>query len=80
MYAGMMQYDGDTKIPKLFLVTPPAINRTLGEFLARAGIRQLAISETQKFGHVTYFSTVTGPASSMIAWRITWKSLPICAV
>jgi 2,3-bisphosphoglycerate-independent phosphoglycerate mutase len=55
LYAGMMQYDGDLKIPKRFLVIPPAIDRTLGEFLARAGVRQLAISETQKFGHVTYF-------------------------
>lgn len=55
LYAGMMQYDGDTKIPKRFLVTPPAIDRTMGEYLARAGVRQLAISETQKFGHVTYF-------------------------
>jgi len=54
-FAGMMQYDGDLKIPKKFLVDPPAINRTLGEYLARAGVRQLAISETQKFGHVTYF-------------------------
>jgi 2,3-bisphosphoglycerate-independent phosphoglycerate mutase len=54
-YAGMMQYDGDLKLPKLFLVDPPAIDRTMGEFLAKAGIRQLAISETQKFGHVTYF-------------------------
>ncbi len=55
LYAGMMQYDGDLKIPKRFLVTPPAIDRTMGEFLARAGVYQLAISETQKFGHVTYF-------------------------
>jgi len=55
IYAGMMQYDGDLKIPKRFLVIPPAIDRTMGEFLARAGVRQLAISETQKFGHVTYF-------------------------
>jgi 2,3-bisphosphoglycerate-independent phosphoglycerate mutase len=54
-YAGMMQYDGDLKLPKRFLVDPPAIDRTLGEYLARAGVRQLAISETQKFGHVTYF-------------------------
>lgn len=54
-YAGMMQYDGDLKIPKQYLVTPPAINRTMSEMLSHAGIRQLAISETQKFGHVTYF-------------------------
>ncbi|MBS1214233.1 MAG: phosphoglycerate mutase, 2,3-bisphosphoglycerate-independent [Proteobacteria bacterium] len=54
-YAGMMQYDGDTKIPARFLVEPPAIDRTLGEYLARNGIPQYAISETQKYGHVTYF-------------------------
>jgi len=54
-YAGMMQYDGDALIPKKYLVDPPGINRTMGEYLAKAGTRQLAISETQKFGHVTYF-------------------------
>ncbi len=54
-YAGMMQYDGDALIPKKYLVNPPGIDRTVGEYLARAGVKQLAISETQKFGHVTYF-------------------------
>jgi 2,3-bisphosphoglycerate-independent phosphoglycerate mutase len=55
MYAGMMQYDGDLLAPKRFLVTPPAIDRTLGEFLCASGVPSLAISETQKYGHVTYF-------------------------
>lgn len=55
LFAGMMEYDGDTHIPGKFLVAPPVIDRTLGEFLARNEITQLAISETQKFGHVTYF-------------------------
>ena len=54
-YAGMMQYDGDTKMPARFLVEPPAIERTMGEYLAKNGISQYAISETQKYGHVTYF-------------------------
>ncbi len=54
-YAGMMQYDGDLLIPKQYLVSPPLIERTMGEYLARNGIPQLAVSETQKFGHVTYF-------------------------
>ncbi len=54
-YAGMMQYDGDTKMPARFLVEPPAIDRTMGEYLAKNGIPQYAISETQKYGHVTYF-------------------------
>ncbi|HEU4580720.1 MAG TPA: 2,3-bisphosphoglycerate-independent phosphoglycerate mutase [Polyangiaceae bacterium] len=54
-YAGMLEYDGDLKLPKRFLVPPPAIKGTLGEHLAQAGITQYAISETQKYGHVTYF-------------------------
>ncbi len=54
-FAGMMQYDGDLMIPSKFLVPPPAISRTMGEYLANSGVKQFAISETQKFGHVTYF-------------------------
>ncbi|PRP93559.1 2,3-bisphosphoglycerate-independent phosphoglycerate mutase [Enhygromyxa salina] len=54
-YAGMMQYDGDLGLPSRFLVAPPEIDNTMGELLARAGKRQLAIAETHKFGHVTYF-------------------------
>lgn len=54
-YAGMMEYDGDKHIPKRYLVTPPEIDRTMGEYLARNGIPQFACSETQKYGHVTYF-------------------------
>ncbi|MDR0473777.1 MAG: 2,3-bisphosphoglycerate-independent phosphoglycerate mutase [Treponema sp.] len=54
-YAGMMEYDGDTHVPKRYLVSPPSIDRTLGEYLAATGVRTLAISETQKYGHVTYF-------------------------
>ena len=55
LYAGMMQYDGDTHTPANYLVEPPSLDRTMGEYLAKAGKRQLAVSETQKFGHVTYF-------------------------
>lgn len=55
MYAGMLQYDGDLLLPKNFLVTPPAISNTLSECLVKAGMKQFAISETQKYGHVTYF-------------------------
>jgi 2,3-bisphosphoglycerate-independent phosphoglycerate mutase len=54
-YAGMMEYDGDAHIPKNFLVEPPAIDRTIGQYLCAAGVTSYAISETQKFGHVTYF-------------------------
>lgn len=54
-YAGMMQYDGDTQTPKNYLVSPPAIDRTLSEYLCDASVTSFAISETQKYGHVTYF-------------------------
>ena len=54
-YAGMMEYDGDLHIPKSYLVEPPAIDITVGEQLANAGKQVFALSETQKFGHVTFF-------------------------
>ena len=55
MYAGMLEYDGDLHIPSRYLVNPPEITNTMTEYLVSAGVTQLAISETQKFGHVTYF-------------------------
>jgi len=55
LYAGMMEYDGDLHIPPLYLVSPPEIERTVSEYLCTEGIRMFAISETQKYGHVTYF-------------------------
>ena len=54
-FAGMMTYDGDIHLPPRILVEPPLIDRVLSEYLIGAGVRQLAVSETQKFGHVTYF-------------------------
>lgn len=54
-YAGMMEYDGDLHIPRQYLVNPPSIDRTMGEYLTKSGVRLMAISETQKYGHVTYF-------------------------
>ena len=57
-FAGMLQYDGDLKIPEHYLVQPPVIQNTLTEVLVAAGINEYAVSETQKFGHVTYFWNV----------------------
>jgi 2,3-bisphosphoglycerate-independent phosphoglycerate mutase len=54
-FAGLLQYDGDAQIPRQYLVEPPAIDRTMGEYLCAEGVRSFAISETQKFGHVTFF-------------------------
>ncbi len=55
MYAGMLEYDGDLHIPSRYLVNPPVITQTMGEYLSNTGISQFALSETQKYGHVTYF-------------------------
>ncbi len=54
-FSAMLLYDGDLAIPTHYLVEPPAIERTMGEYLAEAGVTQYACAETQKFGHVTYF-------------------------
>jgi len=54
-YAGMMEYDGDLHVPKQYLVTPPTIDKTMAEYLCATGVKQFSISETQKFGHITYF-------------------------
>ncbi len=54
-YAGMLQYDGDLKLPARYLVNPPEIHDTLSEVLVEAKLNQYAVSETQKYGHVTYF-------------------------
>ncbi|MDA1353160.1 MAG: 2,3-bisphosphoglycerate-independent phosphoglycerate mutase [bacterium] len=54
-FAGMMQYDGDLQIPSKYLVTPPSIAHPVSEYMAALNLKSFAISETQKYGHVTYF-------------------------
>lgn len=54
-FAGMTEYDGDLKIPSRYLVPPPSIDHTLSEYMVKTGLKTYALSETQKFGHVTYF-------------------------
>jgi len=54
-YAGMLQYDGDELIPENYLVNPPEIDNTMGEYICATGLKSFAVSETQKFGHVTFF-------------------------
>ena len=54
-FAGMLEYDRDLHIPQKYLVTPPQISHTLTELLVENGIPEYACSETQKYGHVTFF-------------------------
>lgn len=72
-FAGMLQYDGDLQLPKRFLVAPPAIKDTSGEWFSKLGIVQFACSETQKFGHVTYFWN--GNRSGKFEGE-TWEEVP----
>lgn len=54
-FAGLTEYDSDRHIPKNILVPPITIEAPLNTFLGQNKISQLAISETVKFGHVTYY-------------------------
>jgi 2,3-bisphosphoglycerate-independent phosphoglycerate mutase len=74
-YAGMLQYDGDLQLPKRFLVNPPEIEHTLSELLVEHGLSQYAVSETQKYGHVTYFwnGNKSGKTSEELE---TFKEIP----
>lgn len=75
MYAGMLEYDGDLHIPKRYLVSPPEIKHTLSELLIRNGINEYACSETQKYGHVTYFWN--GNRSEKFDEKLeTWEEVP----
>lgn len=75
VYAGMLQYDGDLKLPKRFLVNPPEIKDTLSELLVNNGYKQYAVSETQKYGHVTYFWN--GNRSAKFSEELeTFKEIP----
>lgn len=74
-YAGMMEYDGDTHMPPRYLVDPPAIERTISEYLAHNNVTQFALSETQKYGHVTYFWNGNNSAKFNEALE-TWVEIP----
>ncbi len=74
-YAGMLQYDGDLAIPRNYLVNPPEIRHTLTELLVENGINEYACSETQKYGHVTYFWN--GNRSEKFSEELeTWQEVP----
>jgi len=75
LYAGMLQYDGDLKLPAKFLVNPPAIRNTMSELMVANGVNEYAVSETQKYGHVTYFWN--GNRSEKFSEELeTWEEVP----
>ncbi|MBR0416050.1 2,3-bisphosphoglycerate-independent phosphoglycerate mutase [Candidatus Saccharibacteria bacterium] len=54
-FAGLTEYNSDTHVPEHRLVEPITIKNTLNKFLGDHAVSQLAVSETVKFGHVTYY-------------------------
>lgn len=74
-FAGIMEYDGDLHIPPDYLVEPPLIERNLSRYLAEGRVTQYAISETQKYGHVTYFwnGNNSSPCDPSLE---TWVEIP----
>ncbi len=73
-FVGMMQYDEVLKIPKNYLVGAPDIDFTLTHYLTEKKIKQFSISESQKFGHVTYY--FNGNRKEKISEEYeTWKEI-----
>ena len=54
-FVGMTEYNSDTHVPEHRLVEPVEVGETLSQLLGTKDISQYAISETVKFGHVTYY-------------------------
>lgn len=54
-FAGLTEYNSDTHVPAHRLVESVEIKDTLNRFLGEKGVSQLAVAETVKFGHITYY-------------------------
>ena len=54
-FVGMTEYNSDTHVPEHRLVEPVHITETLNQFLGKHGVSQMAVSETVKYGHITYY-------------------------
>jgi 2,3-bisphosphoglycerate-independent phosphoglycerate mutase len=53
--AGMTQYSADLNRFLAIFFPPEELDETFGEVVAKAGLRQLRIAETEKYAHVTFF-------------------------
>ncbi len=74
-FAGILQYDAELNLPKNYLCEPPVINHTLTAWLCEHGVRQYTVTETVKFGHMTYF--FNGNKSAPLDPKLeTWLEIP----
>ena len=53
LFAGMMQYDGELHLPTHYLVPPPDIERTSGQYLVHNDIATFACSEVNPRIHAS---------------------------
>ena len=75
VFSGVIQYDMEEGLPKRYLCAPPVIQNGLTEWLCKFGVRQYSVTETVKFGHLTYF--FNGNRSAPIDKHLeTWKEFP----
>jgi 2,3-bisphosphoglycerate-independent phosphoglycerate mutase len=54
-FASMAVYNEDLHVPEHVLVESPSFEKPLAFQLADQGVKQYALSETVKFGHITYY-------------------------
>ena len=74
-FAGILQYDAEMGLPEHYLCEPPVINNTLTGWLCQHGVRQYTVTETVKFGHMTYF--FNGNKSAPLDAKLeTWLEIP----
>jgi 2,3-bisphosphoglycerate-independent phosphoglycerate mutase len=55
MALGMVEYSTELNRFMKAMFSPESLNNILGEVLAKKGLRQLRIAETEKYAHVTFF-------------------------
>jgi 2,3-bisphosphoglycerate-independent phosphoglycerate mutase len=74
-FVGALQYDAEKCVPTNYLCPPPKIENTLTEWLCKHKIKQYTVTETMKFGHLTYFfnGNRTQPFDPELE---TWVELP----
>ncbi len=54
-FVGMTEYDEDRGIPQHYFIKKPEYGPVLAEVLERAEIKSYAISESYKYGHITFY-------------------------
>ena len=71
-FAGMMEYDGDLKLPRHYLVQPPEIDRTMGEYSgAKPASGSSHAARRRSSGTSPIFGTATAAACSIRPTRST---------